>query len=93
MSMFPKNSRYAGTTVYAARTARGEEVTAIRLPIRAAPLVRGVHPRGVGQRPDHVAAHYLADATAFWRLCDAGGAIAPDALAARDRIAIPKKEP
>ena len=90
--MFPKNSRYAGAPTYAVRTAHGELVTAIRLPRRAAPLVRGIHPRSDGQRPDHVAAHFLADATAFWRLCDAGGTIAPDALAARDRIAIPKKE-
>jgi hypothetical protein len=90
--MFPKNSRYAGVATFTVRTARGEEVVAIRLPIRAAPLVRSVHPRADGQRPDHVAAHYLGDATAFWRLCDAGGAIAPDALAVRARIAIPKKE-
>jgi hypothetical protein len=39
-----------------------------------------------------IAAHYLADATTFWRLCDANNAIAPDALAARDQVGIPTKE-
>ena len=67
-------------------------MTAVRLPIRSAPAIRGDHPRIDGQRLDLLAAHYLADATAFWRLCDAGGAIAPDALAVRDRIAVPEEE-
>jgi hypothetical protein len=91
--MFRKTSRYAGAGTYVIRTSRGETVTATRLPIRSEPLVRGVHPRLLSQRLDHIAAHYLADATTFWRLCDAGNAIAPDALAVRERIAIPKKEP
>jgi hypothetical protein len=38
------------------------------------------------------AAHYLADATAFWRLCDAGDATAPDAHAVRDDVAIPTRD-
>jgi hypothetical protein len=63
-----------------------------RLPVRARPSIRRVHQRTDEQRPDGIAAHYLADATAFWRLCDAGGAVVPDALAARDLIAIPEQE-
>ena len=90
--MFPKTSRYAGQGTYTVRTTRGEAVTATRLPIRAVPVVRGVHPRLDSQRLDHIAAHYLANATTFWKLCDAGDAIAPDALAVRDRVPIPKKE-
>lgn len=90
--MFTKNSRYASSPTYATRTARGTTVTAVRLPVRAAPLVRGFHLRTEGQRLDHVANYYLADATAFWRLCEAGDAIVPDALATRDRVAIPKQE-
>ena len=39
-----------------------------------------------------VAYRYLGDSTQFWRLCDANGVIAPDALAARDLIAIPGGE-
>ena len=63
-----------------------------RLAVRSRPAIRGFHPRTEGQRPDALAAHYLADATAFWRLCDAGDALAPDALAARDLVAVPAKE-
>lgn len=87
--MFRPTSRYADAPTYTARTASGATVTAVRLPLRARPTIRGFHTRLDTQRPDLIAAHYLGDATAFWRLCDAGDAIAPDALAARARIAIP----
>jgi hypothetical protein len=87
--MFLPNSRYANAGMYTVTTPRGVTVSVSRLPVRSRPLIRGFHPRTGVQRPDGIAAHYLADATAFWRLCDAGDAVAPDALAARDRIAIP----
>lgn len=87
--MFTRQSRYATTTVAPVRTARGAVVLALRLPVRPHPGVRREHLRDDAQRPDLIAAHYLGDATAFWRLCDAGDAIAPDALANRRTIAIP----
>ena len=90
--MFFPNSRYAKAGTYTTRTAGGAPVVATRLPIRPPPGVRGFHTRHDTQRPDLLAAHYLGDATAFWRLCDAGDAIAPDALAARAKIAIPGKD-
>lgn len=90
--MFSPKSRYANAGTYSAPTLRGTLVKAVRLPIRSQPPVRGIHPITEGQRPDHVAAHYLDDATAFWRLCDASETVAPDALAARERIVVPKKE-
>ena len=90
--MFSPNSRYAKAGTYAVTTARGASVTVTRLPIRPRPPIRAFHRRTDDQRPDGIAAHYLADATAFWRLCDAGDAIAPDALAARDLVAVPAKE-
>jgi hypothetical protein len=89
--MFLANSRYATAGTYATRTSSGAEVRAVRLPIRARPEVRGFHRRVEPQRPDLIAAHYLGDATASWRLCDAGDAVAPDALAARALIAVPVK--
>ena len=88
--MFFPGSRYATPGTYTARTASGATVIATRLPIRSRPAVRGFHPRIDTQRLDLLAAHYLGDATAFWRLCDASQAIAPDALAMRDRIAHPR---
>jgi hypothetical protein len=90
--MFSPNSRYANAGTYTIRTSSGVTVAVSRLPIRSRPSTRGIHPRTEGQRLDGIAAHYLADATAFWRLCDAGDAVAPDALAVRDRIALPAKE-
>lgn len=90
--MFSPNSRYAGAGTYSARTPGGTVVAVTRLPIRAQPPSRGFHMRDDTQRLDLIAAHYLGDATAFWQLCDAGDTFAPDALAARARIAIPAKD-
>lgn len=90
--MFLTSSRYATAGTCTVRTTHGVSVTVIRLPVRAAPAIRGFHPRSDGQRLDGVAAHYLADATTFWRLCDASGAVAPDALAARERVAVPRAQ-
>jgi hypothetical protein len=88
--MFQPSSRYATAGTYAARTTSGQAVIATRLPIRTQPAIRGFHARNDTQRLDLLAAHYLGDATASWRLCDAGDAICPDALAVRARIAIPE---
>ena len=57
---------------YTVAQANGREVTAVRLPLPG-PGVAGRLSirRRVGQRLDLIAAVYLADATAFWRLCDA----------------------
>lgn len=90
--MFARTSRYAKAGTFTVKTSRGEAIVATRLPVRARPAVRTVHPRTEGQRLDHIAWHYLADATAFWRLCDASGTVSPDALAARDRVAVPSEE-
>lgn len=90
--MFFPNSRYANAPTYAVRTSSGRTVSVARLPIRPRPAIRGFHLRNDTQRADLIAAHYLGDATAFWRLCDAGDAIVPDTLAARDLIAISVKD-
>ncbi len=90
--MFSRNSRYAKAGTYTIRTSSGVSVAVSKLPIRARPAIRAFHQRSDGQRPDGIAAHYLADATSYWRLCDAGDAVAPDALAVRDRVALPAKE-
>jgi hypothetical protein len=91
--VFFPGSRYLEADTYTTRTASGAAVTAVRLPIRSAPATRGEHARTDSQRLDLLAAHFLGDATAFWRLCDAGRATAPDALALHDRIPIPEEEP
>jgi hypothetical protein len=90
--MFIPTSRYAGAGTYTTRTSDGTTVVAVRLPVRPRPVVRGFHERNDTQRPDLIAARYLGLPTGFWRLCDAADAIAPDALAARPRYAIPGKD-
>jgi hypothetical protein len=89
--MFKPTSRYVNAETYAVRTPDGRTVTAVRLPVRAQPAVRGFHQRLETQRLDLIAAHYVGDATAFWQLCDGSDTIAPDALAARALVPIPVK--
>jgi hypothetical protein len=89
--MFSANSRYANASTYTVSTAGTRAKTAVRLPIRPDPPVRGFHRRTGGQRLDYLAGRYLGDATGFWRLCDANGAFVPDALGARQLVAIPDK--
>ena len=91
--MFSPNSRYASAGTYTLRTPNGGAITVSRIPIRNPPELRGIHPRTDDQRLDQIAAHYLDDATAFWRLCDASDGIAPDAVGARPAVAIPVRGP
>jgi len=72
---------------YIIRNAGGANVTVSCLPVRS-PSSWSAFIGSEGQRLDGIAAHYLTDATAFWQLCDASGALTPDALAARDLIAV-----
>jgi hypothetical protein len=86
--IFP-GSRYQNTGTYTVTRPDGTVVAALRLPLPGPAVVRGYYRRQNGQRLDLIANHFLQDATAFWRLCDANSAVVPDALAARDLIGIP----
>jgi hypothetical protein len=87
--MFFPGSRYQNLSTYTVTTSSGATVTATTLPLPSTPTVRGFHRRTQGQRLDLLANYYVTDATAFWRLCDTSGTIAPDALAARPLVGIP----
>jgi hypothetical protein len=89
--MFTPQSRYYGVPVDQVTAADGRSVGLVRFPLRTAPALLGYHPVTEGQRLDHLAAAYLQDPTAFWILCDANGTIAPDALAARPLVGIPRQ--
>jgi hypothetical protein len=88
--MFARNSRYAQQQIYPIAMADGRVVTAVRLPLPQSRPLAGYHPRVQDDRLDLLAARYLNDATFFWSLCDANNIVAPDALAARPLIGIPK---
>jgi hypothetical protein len=87
--MFFPGSRYEKVGTYSVTRPDGSQVVATRLPLPSASAIAGYHRRLDGQRLDHIAAYYLADATAFWRLCDANNAMVPDTLAAHDLVGIP----
>ena len=90
--MFFPGSRYQTQSTYLVTRGDGTQVAVTRLPMPAPGRLLGFHRRNEGQRLDLIAAHFLADATAFWRLCDANNQIVPDALAAHELIGIPTKE-
>jgi hypothetical protein len=87
--MFFPGSRYYNLETYRVRRSDGMTVTVTQLPVPTSPPLLGAHPRQNGQRLDLIASHFMNDATAFWRLCDANDAMVPDALAVQNLIAIP----
>jgi len=91
--MFFPGSRYAGQTTYPTARADGTIVQAVRIPLPGPAAVQGYHRRLAGQRLDHIANRFLADATAFWRLCDANNAVLPETLANGDLVGIPPNAP
>jgi hypothetical protein len=89
--MFFPGSRYEKSRIAQIVADDGSIVSAVAAPRPLQDAVAQTHRVMQGQRLDHIAAHYLGDATAFWRLCDAANAIAPDALAARPGVPIPRE--
>jgi hypothetical protein len=87
--MFFPGSRYQNATTYTVKLADGTLAAVTRLPLPLTNPVIGYYRRQLGQRLDLIASHYLADATTFWRLCDANNTVVPDALAAHDQVGIP----
>ena len=94
----PGRSRYDGAEVATVQVADGtggqREVRYLlrRRPPAAAPTL-AVHEVAEDDRLDLLAARYLGDPTAFWRICDANAALDPDVLvapgAAGDLLVIP----
>ncbi len=87
--MFFPGSRYIAIAQYQARRPDGSMVRAVRIPLPGPAAVIGYFRRSDGQRLDTLANYFLADATAFWRLCDANNSMVPDSLAGSDLIGIP----
>jgi hypothetical protein len=90
--MFTPNSRYSKTPMYQVALANGRTVSVVAFPVRHRPALVGFHQLKEGQRLDLLASYYLKDPTAFWRLCDANGAVSPHALASHPLIGIPRQE-
>ncbi|WP_404337163.1 hypothetical protein AB2M62_01390 [Sphingomonas sp. MMS12-HWE2-04] len=92
MSVFEANSRYllyANVTQGIDRKGRTVAcVTPARIP--NAPNL-GIHRRRDGQRLDHIAERYLANATGFWRIAHHNGAMTVEQIADAPLVAIPVK--
>jgi hypothetical protein len=91
--MFGNGSRYRTMATYDVTDVAGRLVKAVVTPLPRSARVGGEHVLREGQRLDHLAAQYLADPTAFWRICDVNDVMHPDELkVVGRRIRIPVKE-
>jgi hypothetical protein len=91
--MFFPGSRYVSLGTYSVAVAGGGAVLVTKLPTPGLQAVLGYYRRNASDRLDQIAARFLSDPTAFWRLCDANGAIVPDALNARSLVGVPLGAP
>lgn len=82
MTNFAPNSRYYGLDTREIEVA-GHEVRYLArrfVPHPEGLTVIQLHTVAQGERPDHLAAHYLGDPEAFWRMADANRVRRPDEL-------------
>jgi hypothetical protein len=87
--LFFPGSRYIDVVPYSVTRPDGTAVLVTRTPAPRPRAVLGYYRRNVGDRLDQISGRFLADATLFWHVCDANGAVVPDALAARPLIGVP----
>jgi hypothetical protein len=87
--MFFSGSRYIASSQYNLKSKDGTVVPVVKAPTPGSPVVLGYYRRQTGDRLDQIAARFLGDGTQFWRICDADGAMVPDALAARPLVGVP----
>lgn len=99
-SAFASTSRYYGIATTQLTQADGRTVVYVQR--RFLPAVENFAPLQIisvaaGDRLDNMAAHYIGDPQQFWRLCDANGAMVPEALVAEPgsvlRITLPEGVP
>jgi hypothetical protein len=88
--MFDRTSRYANQPVITVTLPGGRETSAVTIPLPRTELSAGNHRQRAGDRLDLLAARYLNEPTAFWRLCDLNGTSVAAALEARPLVAIPR---
>jgi hypothetical protein len=89
--MFDSTSRYASAPTETVPDARGRTVTVALPPAAPQQTLLGIHALRQGERLDHLAAKYLAEPTAYWRIAEQNNVMLPDALTEAPEIEIPKK--
>jgi hypothetical protein len=91
MPTYDSQSRYAQTPTYQVVDGRGRVVTVVAVPPHVTKPLAGYHVLREGQRPDLLAAQYLADSAGFWRIAEANDAMQSEWLSEQREIAIPVK--
>lgn len=85
-NVFPPSSRYSGSETATIKGADGKVIIYLLRRFIPAPErfeTLQEHVVTQNERLDHIAAHYVGDPLFFWRICDANGAMRPDALTER----------
>jgi hypothetical protein len=80
---FPPTSRYSGIATTTLTSADGRTVVYLArrfLPSPDSFALLQMHVVTQGERLDNIAAQYLGDPQAFWRIADANGAMRPEEL-------------
>jgi hypothetical protein len=82
---FPPDSRYHGSATLTYVTPTGQRITYLARRFVPQPDATNFstvarHTVTQGDRLDLIAAKYLGDPLLFWLICDANGAVGPDAL-------------
>jgi len=97
---FPPTSRYYGIEIATLDVPGGDPIPYLRRRFIPAPdrfALLKEHVVSEGERPDHVAAAYLGDPEAFWRIADANAVMRPQELTdtpgRRLRITLPEGIP
>ena len=97
---FPPTSRYYGIDVATLKSGDGRTVVYVRrrfLPLPERFALVQEHVVSEGERLGQIAANYLGDSEAFWRIADANAAMRPEALTEvvgrRIRITLPEGIP
>jgi hypothetical protein len=91
MAVFDRLSRYVKPplTPYEVTDLRGRRVFALPTPDPPLEFSVGRHVKKQNERLDHLAAAYLKDPNAFWRIAVVNGAVLPDSLLENELLDIP----
>jgi hypothetical protein len=87
--VFDANSRYAGAVQASVTDGRGRKVSVALYPPQPVGTLLGYHIRRDGQTLDHLAAKYLGDNDAYWRIAWFNAVLDAEILAEAREIAIP----
>jgi hypothetical protein len=89
MTIFDAKSRYATPPSVLMVDGRGRTVEVIPPSLPQPQALLGRHQRRQGERPDHLAARYLADPTAWWAIGWINDAMTAEVLSELREPAIP----